>query len=89
MTIHRRTSLFWRESSERCSLIRFAVPVLLNGDRYRPKTSSYLEESTGKKVEIGRLAVTFFPRVTRVWRRLSPSLPESGRSRPSQEGLFR
>jgi hypothetical protein len=46
----------------------FVVPVLLNGDRYRPKAISYLEESTGKKVEIGRLAVTFFPRVTRVWR---------------------
>jgi len=42
----------------------FVVPALLNADRYRLKAISYLEESTGKKVEIGRLAVTFFPRVT-------------------------
>src|ERR1700686_1812216 len=42
----------------------FVVPVLLNADRYRLKATSYLEESTGKKVEIGRLAVTFFPKVT-------------------------
>src|ERR1700686_2642203 len=42
----------------------FVVPDLLNGERYRLKAISYLEESTGKKVEIGRLAVTFFPRVT-------------------------
>ena len=42
----------------------FVVPVLLNGDRYRPEAISYLQESTGKKVEIGRLAVTFFPRLT-------------------------
>ena len=42
----------------------FVVPVLLNTDRYRLKGISYLEESTGKKVEIGRLAVTFFPRLT-------------------------
>ncbi len=42
----------------------FVLPVLLNADRYRPKAISYLEEHTGKKVEIGRLAVTFFPSVT-------------------------
>jgi uncharacterized protein involved in outer membrane biogenesis len=44
--------------------IVFLGPVLLNADRYRPKVISYLEEKTGKKVEIGRLAVTFFPVVT-------------------------
>jgi uncharacterized protein involved in outer membrane biogenesis len=40
------------------------VPILLNADRYRPKLISYLEERTGKQVEIGRLAITFFPEVT-------------------------
>jgi uncharacterized protein involved in outer membrane biogenesis len=39
------------------------VPPLLNADRYRPKLISYLEEKTGKTVEIGRLAVTLFPGV--------------------------
>src|SRR6202049_4427260 len=40
------------------------VPVLFNLDRYRPEVISYFEENTGKKVEIGRLALTFFPKVT-------------------------
>jgi uncharacterized protein involved in outer membrane biogenesis len=39
----------------------FAVPPLLNVDRYRPKVISYLHEKTGKQVEIGRLGLTFFP----------------------------
>jgi uncharacterized protein involved in outer membrane biogenesis len=42
----------------------FVVPVLLNTDRYRLKGISYLEESTGKKVEIGRVTLTFFPKLT-------------------------
>jgi uncharacterized protein involved in outer membrane biogenesis len=42
----------------------FLAPVLLNLDRYRPEVISYFEENTGKKVEIGRLALTFFPKVT-------------------------
>jgi len=37
----------------------FLVPILFNADRYRPEVISYLEEKTGKKVEIGRLGVTF------------------------------
>src|SRR5712664_761200 len=39
----------------------FVVPVLINVDRYRPQVISYLQEKTGKQVEIGRLALTFFP----------------------------
>jgi uncharacterized protein involved in outer membrane biogenesis len=39
----------------------FVVPALMNVDRYRPRVISYLQEKTGKQVEIGRLAVTFFP----------------------------
>jgi uncharacterized protein involved in outer membrane biogenesis len=37
----------------------FVVPVLVNVDRYR--VISYLQQQTGKQVEIGRLALTFFP----------------------------
>ncbi len=39
----------------------FVVPALMNVDRYRPRVISYLQEKTGKQVEIGRLALTFFP----------------------------
>jgi len=41
----------------------FLVRTLSNADRYRSMVISYLEEKTGKKVEIGRLAVTFSPGV--------------------------
>jgi uncharacterized protein involved in outer membrane biogenesis len=40
------------------------VPVFFNLDRYRPQIISYFEASTGKKVEIERLALTFFPKAT-------------------------
>jgi uncharacterized protein involved in outer membrane biogenesis len=39
----------------------FVVPAFINVDRYRPQVISYLQEKTGKQVEIGRLALTFFP----------------------------
>jgi uncharacterized protein involved in outer membrane biogenesis len=39
----------------------FAVPALINVDRYRPQVVSYLQEKTGKQVEIGRLSLTFSP----------------------------
>jgi uncharacterized protein involved in outer membrane biogenesis len=39
----------------------FVVPAVMNVDRYRPRVISYLQEKTGKQVEIGRLALTFFP----------------------------
>ena len=39
----------------------FAVPALIQVDRYRPQLISFLQEKTGKQVEIGRLAHTFFP----------------------------
>ena len=65
MTIHRRTGLILAAIAAALLMVFvFVVPVLLNGDRYRPEAISYLQESTGKKVEIGRLAVTFFPRLT-------------------------
>jgi uncharacterized protein involved in outer membrane biogenesis len=37
------------------------APVLFNLDRYRPEVISYLQEKTGKPIEIGRLALTLFP----------------------------
>jgi uncharacterized protein involved in outer membrane biogenesis len=39
----------------------FAVPALINVDRYRGQVISYLQQKTGKQVEIGRLGLTFFP----------------------------
>ena len=42
------------------------IPALLKLDRYRPKVISYLQERTGKEVEIGRLALTFSPLTIRV-----------------------
>jgi uncharacterized protein involved in outer membrane biogenesis len=40
------------------------APVLFNPDHYRPRMIAYFEEKTGKQVEIGRLAVTFLPKIT-------------------------
>ena len=37
------------------------APVLFNVDRYRTEVISYLQEKTGKPVEIGRLTLTVFP----------------------------
>jgi uncharacterized protein involved in outer membrane biogenesis len=38
-----------------------AAPALIHIDRYRLQVISYLQEKTGKHVEIGRLTLTFFP----------------------------
>jgi hypothetical protein len=37
------------------------VPALVNVDRYRPRVIAYMQEKTGKQVEIGRLGLTVFP----------------------------
>src|ERR1700732_3331643 len=64
MTIHRRTGIILAGIAATLVIASvFAAAVLLNADRYRPKAISYLEESTGKKVGVGRLTVTFFPRI--------------------------
>jgi uncharacterized protein involved in outer membrane biogenesis len=39
----------------------FAGPALIRVDRYRPQVISYLQEKTGKQVEIERLSLTVFP----------------------------
>lgn len=65
MTNHRRTGLVLGGIAAAFVIASvFVVPVLLDANRYRAKAISYVEESTGKKVEIGRLAVTFFPTLT-------------------------
>jgi len=42
----------------------FLVPAFVDLDHYRPQIISYFEQSTGKKVEIERLAISFFPNTT-------------------------
>ncbi len=39
----------------------FAVPALIDVDRYRGQVISYLQQKTGKQIEIGRLGLTLFP----------------------------
>ena len=62
MAIHRRTVLivFGIAAGLLLALV-FIVPALVGVDRYRPEVISYLQEKTGKQVEIERLALTFFP----------------------------
>ena len=65
VTMHRRTGLILAGITGTLLIASvFVVPVLLNADRYRPRVISYLEEGTGKKVEIGRVTVSFFPKLT-------------------------
>jgi uncharacterized protein involved in outer membrane biogenesis len=40
--------------------------TFLNLDRYRPQLVAYLQEKTGKEVEIGRLGLSFFPLSIRI-----------------------
>ena len=62
MIIRRRTALIVAGIAAILLLaLIFVVPALINVDRYRPQVISYLQEKTGKQVEIGRLALTFFP----------------------------
>jgi uncharacterized protein involved in outer membrane biogenesis len=62
MTIRRRTTLILVGivAIPLLALV-FVVPTLIRADRYRPQVISYLQKRTGKQVEIGRLALTFFP----------------------------
>lgn len=47
-------------------LLVFVAPTFVDADRYRLRLISYLREKTGRQVEIGRLAITFFPLAIRV-----------------------
>src|SRR5579872_4165596 len=62
MTIRRRTvPIIAGIAAVLLVTLIFVVPTLLKVDRYRPQVISYLQEKTGKQIEIGRLALTFFP----------------------------
>src|SRR6202790_3875883 len=62
MAIRRRTGLIVIGIAALLLLaLIFVGPALIRVDRYRPHVVSYLQEKTGKHVEIGRLALTFFP----------------------------
>jgi len=62
MAIGRRTGLIGAGIAALLLLaVIFVAPALIRVDRYRPQVISYLQEKTGKQVEIGRLALTFFP----------------------------
>src|SRR6202171_2774399 len=62
MAIRRRTGLIVIGIAALLLLaLIFVGPALIKVDRYRPQVISYLQEKTGKQVEIGRLALTFFP----------------------------
>ena len=62
MAIRRRTGLIALGIAATLLLaLVFVVPALIRVDRYRPRVISYLQEKTGKQVEIGRLSITFFP----------------------------
>ena len=60
MAIRRRTGLIVVGIAALLLLALILVgPALMNVDHYRPQVISYLQEKTGKQVEIGRLALTF------------------------------
>jgi uncharacterized protein involved in outer membrane biogenesis len=63
MIIRRRTTLIVAGGVVAILLLALilVVPAVINVDRYRPQLISYLQEKTGKQVEIGRLALAFFP----------------------------
>src|ERR1700676_4562722 len=62
MAIRRRTGLMLVGIAALLLLaLIFVGPALIKVDRYRPQVISYLQEKTGKQVEIGRLKLTFFP----------------------------
>jgi uncharacterized protein involved in outer membrane biogenesis len=67
MAIRRRTGLIVVAIAASFLLaLILVVPALIKVDRYRPEVISYLQEKTGKQVEIGRLGLTFFPLSIRI-----------------------
>lgn len=62
MPIRRKTGLIVLGTGALLVLaLIFVGPSLVRVDRYRPKVIAFLQENTGKQVEIGKLALTFFP----------------------------
>ncbi len=62
----RRKIAVWLIAIAACLLLAlvFLASIFLNLDRYRPEVITYFEQNTGKKVEIERLALTLFPKIT-------------------------
>jgi uncharacterized protein involved in outer membrane biogenesis len=58
---HRKTVIATGIAAILLLALIFVVPTLINVDRYRSYVISYLQEKTGKQVEVGRLGLTFFP----------------------------
>lgn len=62
MAVHRSTILIVGAiAAIFLAVLVFVVPALINVDRYRPQVIAYLQQKTGKQVEIGRLALSFSP----------------------------
>jgi uncharacterized protein involved in outer membrane biogenesis len=64
MAIRRRTVLI--VVAVFLAALLLALPALINVDRYRDEVVSYIQQKTGKQVEVGRLALTIFPLSIRV-----------------------
>jgi uncharacterized protein involved in outer membrane biogenesis len=62
----RRRIAVWLIVTAGCLLaaVVFLAPIFLNLDHYRPEVIAYFEANSGKKVEIERLSLTLFPKVT-------------------------
>jgi uncharacterized protein involved in outer membrane biogenesis len=65
MTV-RRTTIALAVAAVLLAILFFAVPALIKVDRYRPQIVSYLQQKTGKQIEIQRLGLSFFPVSIRV-----------------------
>jgi uncharacterized protein involved in outer membrane biogenesis len=62
MAVYRTTALIVGASvAIFLAVLIFVVPALINVDRYRPQVIAYLQQKTGKQVEIGRLSLSFSP----------------------------
>jgi AsmA protein len=44
--------------------LAIAIPFLFDIDRYRPRVAAHIEEVTGKPAAIGKLTLTFFPKLS-------------------------
>jgi uncharacterized protein involved in outer membrane biogenesis len=67
MAFPRKTALiFVTTAVVLLATLLFLVPRLINVDRYRPQAIAYLERRTGKRIEIGKLALSFSPLSLRV-----------------------
>ncbi len=62
----RRTTIVLAVAAILLVALFLAVPALIKVDRYRPQVISYLQQKTGKQIEIQRLGLTFFPLSIRV-----------------------